>query len=804
MTTYYVSPDGDDDNTGTSDEQPFRGFTRAANELAPGDRLLVMRGVYRRVWLQGIGAEGGPPIIIQPYPGHTVTIDGARLDFLQRPGDAWIPVPPATDPVVVSSALAGGLGTTPFVVNEYVSRISLPPGTDCGAFVSGRPSYTRLITYDQLRDLRAVNQGFGPLSADSDFPGPMIKDWKTSPFPRRPWVYMGPGLWQDASGFLHIRLSPTTHGVPGIEDYGGPTDPRDIPLAIWRHTREADYPTVWIRDCHSVYVNNLAIRHGGGSTVRITRSTDVRLDHLSIHCGRVGIEITEGSRQTRITNTEIDGGMPPWYFRSDRKDGYDLANGDHNSLGEKTVNQPLTCHIGTNDTSIEHCEFVNSHDLQLSGSNVTFSRNWIRNLNDDGIFVGKTARDVRILNNVIEQCLMALSVPNNSAEGKVYVHRNLIDLRHPTAGRRPHPDPTVEIEVLRHGQLFKRHGKHPTSDPEVNVSHNTVLVVDQEIVSSYNLFREYDGTAVRRVYNNIFVAINNSEASDKPIAYLPQVGDHAETNGNCYFRIGRHSPPLLGVRNMPLTFDSIGDLQSSDFFLQSAAEHPPGFEANGTDENPRLRRYWLPLETIPTPDDLRLAIGSPAHNGGVSLDGILPGFGDAPLNGQRPDIGCYPYGSAPLEVGVDGRRRFPKSDLPDPIVAKRTRTAMKVAAAGKGFYKRGDAEEFTGEVWLRNERLAEDGTRMAAVHFSVGARTRWHVHPAGQLLIVLSGRGRVVPRGGKGEMLVPGDIVYTPPGEEHYHGAGPESPMVHVALTIGGSATKWGLPVTDEEYGKDL
>jgi quercetin dioxygenase-like cupin family protein len=129
---------------------------------------------------------------------------------------------------------------------------------------------------------------------------------------------------------------------------------------------------------------------------------------------------------------------------------------------------------------------------------------------------------------------------------------------------------------------------------------------------------------------------------------------------------------------------------------------------------------------------------------------------------------------------------------------------MKVAAAGKGFYERGDAEEFTGEVWLRKEPLAEDGTRMAAVHFSVGARTRWHVHPGGQLLVVLSGRGRVVPRGGKGEMLVPGDIVYAPPGKEHYHGAGPDSPMVHVALTIGGSATKWGLPVTDEEYGKDF
>ena len=77
---------------------------------------------------------------------------------------------------------------------------------------------------------------------------------------------------------------------------------------------------------------------------------------------------------------------------------------------------------------------------------------------------------------------------------------------------------------------------------------------------------------------------------------------------------------------------------------------------------------------------------------------------------------------------------------------------------------------------------------MMVVHFSVGARTHWHMHPGGQFLFGLTGRGRVVPRGEKGHILSPGDIVYAPPGQWHYHGAGPNSPMAHVAVYIGGVA----------------
>src|SRR5262245_21010053 len=119
---------------------------------------------------------------------------------------------------------------------------------------------------------------------------------------------------------------------------------------------------------------------------------------------------------------------------------------------------------------------------------------------------------------------------------------------------------------------------------------------------------------------------------------------------------------------------------------------------------------------------------------------------------------------------------------------------MEGAAAHEERYKPGDAEHFTGEVWLQKKHLP-NGTEMVEVHFSGGARTNWHMPPTGQLLVVRSGRGLVVPRDGEGQILAPGDIDYTPPDQWHYHGAGPDSPMAHAAVipavTVGASAT-WG------------
>ena len=110
-------------------------------------------------------------------------------------------------------------------------------------------------------------------------------------------------------------------------------------------------------------------------------------------------------------------------------------------------------------------------------------------------------------------------------------------------------------------------------------------------------------------------------------------------------------------------------------------------------------------------------------------------------------------------------------------------------------------DHFTGSVW--NSRISdpEDGVKLLGVQFAPGSRTDWHTHPGGQLLYVVSGSGLVQTADGVTIAISPGDVVEAPPGEIHWHGAGPDSPMMHLSITSGGD-TEWEGRVSDEEYDR--
>jgi quercetin dioxygenase-like cupin family protein len=108
---------------------------------------------------------------------------------------------------------------------------------------------------------------------------------------------------------------------------------------------------------------------------------------------------------------------------------------------------------------------------------------------------------------------------------------------------------------------------------------------------------------------------------------------------------------------------------------------------------------------------------------------------------------------------------------------------------------------FTGKAWMGALSRAENRVLNAiAVMFEPGARTCWHSHPEGQVLYVTFGKGRVGTEAGEIAHIGPGDVVYAPPGELHWHGASPDTPMSHLSLTTGG-ATRWEpRAVSDDEY----
>jgi quercetin dioxygenase-like cupin family protein len=115
------------------------------------------------------------------------------------------------------------------------------------------------------------------------------------------------------------------------------------------------------------------------------------------------------------------------------------------------------------------------------------------------------------------------------------------------------------------------------------------------------------------------------------------------------------------------------------------------------------------------------------------------------------------------------------------------------------------AQNFTGDVYVDPIHAGQEPSRMvvSAVRFTPGARTNWHSHALGQTLHVTDGLGLVATRDGAVIAMRPGDTVYTPPGEEHWHGATEGNFMCHLAMLEGtgdGDPTTWLEPVTDAEY----
>jgi hypothetical protein len=649
---YYVSQSGNDNNPGTLGK-PFRTVGKGVSVLQAGDALNVRGGVYvesvRVAQKMGSDASQGA-IVIRSYPGESAYIDGSVSQFRVLGNSDWELArlhDPAAHP------------------DEYVSKTTFPVVPDNpvnqGAFLDRNP-YTRLITYSRLEDLRATNETFDKITAVNDSrPGPQVINGQGASLGfRHPWVYMGPGIWFDrSSGKVHIRLSPTHNNIAGLPDYTGEADPRKVRLAI----AAKGTTTLEVSGSKFVRFENLAIRYGGQYTILLQNIENVVFDHVRIFAASYGVR-SGGIRNSVFRHCEFNGGMPSWFFRTDRKDEYYFraAEGiELNNLGKQTQRALL---LGGNTdlgTTIHNCEFVNAHDTYLVGTNLTFHHNWVRNLNDEGLVLdGYVAANVKIYQNVITKTLSPISFGGMQVGGARYIYRNLVDVREPTAGYRPRF--VGDKGVWRYGNTFKTNGEDGPHD----IFQNTFLVYGQPGQASYLHYRNTAAPHSRRSFNNIFVAVNPDTASDVSISFLPPPTFPAASDGNDYFRLGRTSAPLLrflgysfgGQTFRADDFASLAELRScpatKPLFCQKA------IEANSLATDPRFRRI-TPDGIAGANDDLRLSDTSPVLGTGVVLPADLRALDPLAPTASRPDMGAYPRGAGSLKVGVDSRRAYPSS-----------------------------------------------------------------------------------------------------------------------------------------------
>jgi 4-carboxymuconolactone decarboxylase len=138
------------------------------------------------------------------------------------------------------------------------------------------------------------------------------------------------------------------------------------------------------------------------------------------------------------------------------------------------------------------------------------------------------------------------------------------------------------------------------------------------------------------------------------------------------------------------------------------------------------------------------------------------------------------------------------------LAAETDQETQIISRAGTRASIKGPAGFFSGDARIDPLFPSNDVAHYsgAYVTFEPGARSAWHIHPAGQHILVTSGVGRIQEWGGPVEEIKPGDVIWCPPGVKHWHGASPATAMTHIVITgyLNGKNVEWKEEVTDEKY----
>ena len=658
--------------TGTRND-PFITIAAGIRAVRGGGRVKLHGGTYlESVDITGVSGTASQPIVVEPYDDKEVIIEWADEDFRGEavPNDAWVRADGSED-------FEEGA--------EWVSRRAFPPPGNNpdtnrhgrGSFmsftpISGIPLHVHLVAYDRAEDLRADNEFFPDDEGHTVF---RQRNGRWEENGKHPFVYMGPGIWFDTDGDrkIHIRLKHTAHGVPGGQEYHGETDPRRLRLAIC----DNDSHVIRLVDCHHIQFKDVRIRYGGADTIRLRRCSDVLFDNVDVRAGSRAVLLdargTETNERITFAHCRFDGGLPPWTFRSDRKNAYFFDDGSggppyaFDNLGYGTAGVLFGGTKQSLATTVHHCELVNGHDVYLFGDSMHFHHNLVDTFNDDGLALINDTTNIRIHENVVTHSHTAFSFDGERI-GPVWIYRNLIDTRRPTLGNRPPRAASTDVS-LRTGVFYK----DGTTDGPIDFFHNTCLVrtpgmagVDATdvMLAAYTLHRDRTATHVRRTFNNIFVSANHDDEPKQPLAFLPEHG-LGPSDGNCYFRFREDHEHTLWFWADGRTRDDLDVYQDEEDNEKSSAYADPLFVTMKPERpDPELT------------DDLRVQDGGGADGRGVRLDEVAPALWalDRAVTGQarspvRPDAGCYarptlfgttlPLPPRSLKVGVKGRHHFP-------------------------------------------------------------------------------------------------------------------------------------------------
>jgi hypothetical protein len=606
---YYVDPGtGVDAPTwGTSKQKPWRTTGYAVDridDLPPASQaglvLHLKAGPLYPLLALTPGLRGTPeqPILIQPYDGDRVVFDAGEPRFRQ-PG-AWEPVPGHVDEWRTKDTFV--------LAPEY--RVAWGQMVD---------SKLRLVTYNRLEDLRATNESYPPAA---------------------PSTYVGPGIFylfenpQHTVGRVHLRLSSTHLGVPGIQDYVGGGNPNAMNLALSQGPALAAGVSA-----QNVVLRNLTFQNGGLNTLLINaEARNITFDHCQVYGGRIGVRMAGGSAGIRFRHCLFDGGLAPWTMRTDVKD----------ALGSETSDL-LVAHAADQSEYV-NCTFRRGHDaLQIVGHDVEVRDSLFEDVNDEVFQYEAAIGDVRIHGNVIRQALGINSFHPDPFGGPIYFYRNVVDQRVPTRGYRILVPDAPAPYVWRYGSDFKN-----GTTPPFHVYQNTFISSHPEDKGSLvsQMFYE-DPTAARTYLNNIHLVLN----LDLTLSRVPSSASPAQSNGNVWYRFHPSPAPF----RQPMFASALGQY----FTFEQLWAHFPEWERDSRYADPQLANFTDEYFEYQAPypnTDFRPVAGGPADDGGVELPPDFPD--DFPAGSGPPDAGARPVDAPVMAVGVDGAVRYPAMGVP--------------------------------------------------------------------------------------------------------------------------------------------
>ncbi len=646
---------GNDGNEGTK-ERPWQTIRQALPRLNPGETLFLRGGSYFETVYCAITGTAEKPITIRSYPGELAVIDGGFAEFQREPASAWEPA---------SDGVPGEYRSTKTYKNirDVVGRFG--------------DSNVGLQTYWYRMDLQAENEMWIP--NPEKFVEPM---------------YCGPGIWYEKeTGRIHARLAHTKLELPEsahhkVIQYRGETDPRKVPLVIAPY----DATPLFVDQGMHVRFEDLAIRGGGRVTVNMMFGVDIAFDRCTIYAGNYGIS-SKSTGPLHMTQCGVFGMIAPWMFRTENVQyAYSgkvyppfIAEAAQVEISGSTKPRAkqVTRHISrmpthavliteggaefetfyhphNHDWEISNCEFTEGHDgVYLSGRDIQFHHNLVDNMQDDGIYISSPTPYITdglyIYQNLIRQAVDGFGGhARGGPGGKIYLYRNVIDLRAPLQFERPHPDkPGGEI-FPGHATWLVHNPDHIIHMEDIYMYQNTTLSQVGHSMGSYcsGMVFHFSPDAERRVFNNLCVYIGG--AKQYPIAF-----GYKRDAGNVAFDANLHWNADPAVKVPADYFKSSRTHPLSEL---NKARYPDGWDAHSLIGDPKFFAFSAnPGQAA----DLRLQPDSIALHAGIPLPAQWP---DPlrPKDDTHPDIGALPVGSGPLKVGIDNRTEAGSVRVPNP------------------------------------------------------------------------------------------------------------------------------------------